>query len=113
MMTYPSLKDFEFPKRYIAATIKSWDGYIQETDSRMKKRFAGTSTCLWMGEVPGRRDRAHQGEIRVEPATKGCRKRCRRVASSRSLNTPDRSRLQLWSERVSPILRKARMLVLL
>jgi hypothetical protein len=36
----------------------------------MKKRFAGTSTCLWMDEVPGRRDRIHQGEIRVEPATK-------------------------------------------
>src|ERR1700730_18267768 len=49
-------------------TLKAWDEYIQGADLKMKQRLAGTTTFLWIDESTGRRERAHQGEILVEPA---------------------------------------------
>jgi hypothetical protein len=48
-------------------TLNAWDKYIEETNSRMQQRLAGTTTFLWIDEAPGRRERVHQGEILVEP----------------------------------------------
>jgi len=50
-------------------TIKAWDTYIQETNSRLEKRLAN-SAFLWIDEVPERRARVLRGEIVVEPASK-------------------------------------------
>lgn len=49
-------------------TLKAWDQYIQETDSRMQQRLTGASPFLWIDEAPGRRAQVHEGEILVAPA---------------------------------------------
>ncbi len=47
-------------------TSKAWDNYIQQTNSQMEQRLAG-SHLLWIDDAPGRRERVHRGEILVEP----------------------------------------------
>ena len=51
-------------------TLNAWDQYIQGTDLRLRQRLADARNFLWMDETPGRRQRVHDGEILVEPASK-------------------------------------------
>jgi hypothetical protein len=51
-------------------TLKAWDEYIQETNSLMNQRVAGTTPFLWIDEAPRRRERVRQGEVLVEPTNK-------------------------------------------
>jgi hypothetical protein len=51
-------------------TLNAWNEYIQRVNSQMNQRSAGAAPFFWMDEAPGRRERVHQGEILVEPASK-------------------------------------------
>jgi hypothetical protein len=46
-------------------TLKTWDAYIQTTNSQMDRRLQGS--FLWVDEAPDRLQRVRSGEILVSP----------------------------------------------
>ena len=50
-------------------TLKAWDEYIRNADSRMQSRLDGHGPFLWTDEAPDRCARLKHGEILVSPVT--------------------------------------------
>ena len=50
-------------------TLKAWDAYILNADSRMHSRLDGELPFSWTDEAPGRRLRIRRGEILFAPLT--------------------------------------------
>ena len=50
-------------------TMKAWDDYIRNADSRMHSRLDGELPFSWTDEAPGRRLRTRRGEILFAPVT--------------------------------------------
>ncbi|MGP8246405.1 MAG: hypothetical protein ACLQVN_18025 [Bryobacteraceae bacterium] len=50
-------------------TLKAWDSYIRNADSRMRARVDKQRPFLWTDEAPGRGARLRRGEILVAPVT--------------------------------------------
>ncbi len=50
-------------------TLKAWDAYILNADSRMHSRLDGELPFSWTDEAPGRRLRLRRGEILFAPLT--------------------------------------------
>jgi hypothetical protein len=48
-------------------TMKAWDDYIRNADSRMQSRLDGHQPFLWTDEAPDRGARLQRGEILVSP----------------------------------------------
>jgi hypothetical protein len=50
-------------------TLKAWQDYIRNADSRMQMRLDGHGRFLWTDEAPDRCARLQRGEILVSPVT--------------------------------------------
>jgi hypothetical protein len=50
-------------------TLKAWEDYIRNADSRMQLRLDGHQRFLWTDEAPDRCARLQHGEILVSPVT--------------------------------------------
>jgi len=49
-------------------TLKTWDDYIQESNSRMRDRLRPDGQFLWVDELPERSHQVRSGKILVSPA---------------------------------------------
>jgi hypothetical protein len=50
-------------------TLKAWEEYVRNADSRMQTRLDGHGRFLWADEAPDRCARLQQGEVLVSPVT--------------------------------------------
>jgi len=50
-----------------AVTVKAWDEYIRNADSRIQTQSEGARPFLWIDDSPGRREQVERGEIVVVP----------------------------------------------
>jgi hypothetical protein len=50
-------------------TLKAWEEYIRNADSRMQTRLDGHGRFLWTDEAPDRCARLQRGEVLVSPVT--------------------------------------------
>jgi hypothetical protein len=50
-------------------TLKAWEEYIRNADSRMQTRLDGHGRFLWTDEAPDRCGRLQRGEVLVSPVT--------------------------------------------
>jgi hypothetical protein len=49
-------------------TLKNWEDYVQETNSRMQDRLRPNGQFLWVDELPERSRQVREGKILVSPA---------------------------------------------